>query len=97
MTNNNAAEVVAKIGNVAEVEIVDGVIYTLAHDAVVRVNDADTGLIVHRVTCRSFDAAAALFKKTVADAKATADNEIDEHARYMADLARYDADERNDR
>jgi hypothetical protein len=24
-------------------------------------------------------------------------DEIDEHARYMADLARYDADERNDR
>lgn len=72
MTNTNRADVIAAIGNtIAAVEI-DSVIYSLAADAVVRVNDADTGFCVNRIAYPSMSKAVAAYNKAVADAEKVA-------------------------
>ena len=48
MTNDIAAAITAKIGNVVSSTEIGGVLFTLAADAVVRVNDLDLGLLVGR-------------------------------------------------
>jgi hypothetical protein len=61
-------EVLNAIGNVVESAVVGGVLYTLASDAIVRVNDEDTGYVVNRIKFASFDRAKAAYHKAVADA-----------------------------
>jgi D-tyrosyl-tRNA(Tyr) deacylase len=63
------AKVLEAIGNVVESAEVGGVLYTLAADRVVRVNDADTGLIVHRHSYPLFSQAEAAYRGAVADAR----------------------------
>lgn len=60
------------IGNVLEAHEIDGVLFTLAADAVIRTNDIDTGFIVARLQYRSQAAAAAAFATAVAKAQALA-------------------------
>jgi DNA-directed RNA polymerase subunit H (RpoH/RPB5) len=64
----NAAAIAAKIGNVIEMVEINGVVYTLAADAVVRVNDADEGEYIHCVRCTSMAQAAAIYAETIATA-----------------------------
>lgn len=64
--------VIAAIGNVVSWQEIDGVIYSLSADAVIRVNDADTGFNVHRVQFGSMEAAEAKFVETIDDALAVA-------------------------
>ena len=64
--------VINAIGNVVESEVIGGVLYTLAADAIVRTNDEGTGYIVDRVSFPSFAAAKAAYDKAVADAKRVA-------------------------
>ena len=45
-----AAAVLDKIGNVVSSTEIDGVLFTLASDAVVRVHDLDSGQLVGRTT-----------------------------------------------
>jgi hypothetical protein len=68
-TTMTAATLTAKIGNVIEIAEIGGVFYTLAADAVVRVNDADEGDNVSCVRCPSMAIAAILYAETVAAAK----------------------------
>lgn len=69
MDNVNAvAAIVWKIGNVTDFAEVDGILYTLASDAVVRVNDIDSGLNAARVLYPSFAAAHAGYVAAVAAA-----------------------------
>jgi hypothetical protein len=62
----------AAIGNTVQIVEVDGAIYSLALDRVVRVNDADTGEIVHRISYPTMEGAAASYRRAVADAQAVA-------------------------
>lgn len=61
--------VIAKIGNVVEAVEVDDVLFTLASDAIVRVNDADTGENIARIAHTSQANAAAAYAVLVAKAK----------------------------
>lgn len=69
MVNN----VINAIGNVVESALIGGVLYTLSADAIVRVNDEDTGYVVNRVKFTSFDNAKVAYEKAVADALAVED------------------------
>jgi hypothetical protein len=72
MANANAlmvAKVLGAIGNVVESAEIGGVLYTLAVDRVVRVNDADTGDIVYRIQYPTYERAEAAYSKAVEDAR----------------------------
>ena len=45
-----ATAILDKIGNVVSMAVVDGVLFTLSADAVVRVHDLDSGQLVGRTT-----------------------------------------------
>lgn len=53
MNHMSASDILAKIGNVVASAEVDGVLFTLAADAALRVNDLDSGLLVSLVRYRS--------------------------------------------
>jgi hypothetical protein len=63
------AKVLEAIGNVVESAEVGGVLYTLAADRILRVNDADTGAIVHRIQYPTYERADAAYHKAVEDAR----------------------------
>jgi hypothetical protein len=69
-------KVINAIGNVVESALIGGVLYTLAADAIVRVNDEDTGYVVNRVKFTSFENAKVAYEKAVADALAVEDANV---------------------
>ena len=45
--------IIKAIGNVLEANEIDGILYTLAADAIVRTNDMDSGMNIARIACSS--------------------------------------------
>lgn len=66
MVNN----ILSAIANVVEAHEIDGVLFTLSADAVIRTNDIDSGFIVARIAYPSIEAAKAAFDAEVAKAVA---------------------------
>ena len=64
-------EVIAAIGNVVEANEINGVLFTLSADAVIRTNDVDEGEMIARKNFSSFEAAKAAYAVAVAQALAT--------------------------
>jgi len=74
MTNDIAAAITTKIGNVVSSTEIDGVLFTLSADAVVRVNDLDLGLLVGRTNYPAQAKAEAGYAALVAKARQVADD-----------------------
>jgi hypothetical protein len=74
MTNANTQVIAAKIGNVVASVEIDGVLFTLSADAVVRVNDLDLGLLVGRTNYPAQKQAEAGYAALVSKAWKVADD-----------------------
>tara|TARA_R110000822_G_scaffold33493_3_gene95477 strand:- start:9651 stop:9917 length:267 start_codon:yes stop_codon:yes gene_type:complete len=74
MKTRSAAAITAKIGNVVSSTEIDGVLFTLAADAVVRSNDLDLGLLVGRTNYPAQAQAEAGYAVMIAKARRVADD-----------------------
>jgi hypothetical protein len=62
-------EIIAAIGNVVEAVEINGVLFTLSADAVIRTNDADEGEMIARINYPTLAAAKAVYDYQIAIAK----------------------------
>lgn len=72
MNHIDADAILAKIGNVVASVEIDGILYTVAADAIVRTNDIDSGLNIARVSYPSMVKAESAYADAVAKAELVA-------------------------